>query len=84
MDFYLMDLLRIISDITECCRAAPPDWERLEIKGQDLAVLARAAQKGSHPSQEHVDGIREEIMARLGRQFPGEHAQDGSSDANVG
>ena len=74
MDFYTMDLVRVVTDITECCRAAPPDWERLQAKGEDLAILARAAQNGSRPSQEHVDGIREEIFTRLCRQYPGEHA----------
>ncbi|MBA7653172.1 hypothetical protein ES703_61015 [subsurface metagenome] len=74
MDFFTMDLLRIVSDITECCRAAPPDWERLQAKGEDLAILATAAQKGSRPSQQHVQNIREEIMARLCKQFPGNHA----------
>lgn len=74
MDFFTMDLLRIVSDITECCRVAPPDWERLQAKGEDLAILATAAQKGSRPSQQHVQNIREEIMARLCKQFPGNHA----------
>lgn len=74
MDFYVMDLMRIVSDIVESTRGKAPNWERLELKGQDLAVLAEAAQKGSRPSPEHIENIREEIMARLCKQFPGDHA----------
>lgn len=80
MDFFIMDMIRVVSDIQECCRGAP-DWQRLEAKGKDLAVLARAAQKGSRPSQEHVENIREEIMARLCKQFPGD---TGKSEAKEG
>jgi len=51
VEFYIADLMRIVTDIVNSARGAKPDWKRLELKGEDLKVLARAAQKGGSPDE---------------------------------
>ncbi|MBA7642938.1 hypothetical protein ES703_50647 [subsurface metagenome] len=43
VEFYIADLMRVISDIVNSAKGEKPDWKRLELKGEDLKVLARAA-----------------------------------------
>ena len=59
--FYVADLMRIVTDIVESARGTTPNWERLEAKGEDLRVLARAAMKvatdpGANAYPEDGDG----------------------------
>jgi len=45
VEFYIADLMRVVTDIVNSSKGEKPDWKRLEAKGEDLKVLARAAQK---------------------------------------
>ncbi|MBA7687000.1 hypothetical protein ES703_95460 [subsurface metagenome] len=45
MEFYIADLMRVVTDIVNSSKGDKPDWKRLEAKGEDLMVLARAAMK---------------------------------------
>jgi len=45
VEFYIADLMRVVTGIVTSSRGEKPDWKRLEAKGEDLKVLARAALK---------------------------------------
>ena len=49
VEFYIADLMRVVSDIVNSAKGEKPDWQRLELKGEDLKVLARAAMKAGKP-----------------------------------
>ncbi len=44
MEFYVADLTRVISGIVNSAKGETPDWARLELKAEDLRVLALKAQ----------------------------------------
>lgn len=68
MDFYVADLMRVVSDIVESARGTTPDWKRLEAKGEALRVLARAAMNA--------------VTDPGANEYPGDG--DGSPDENGG
>jgi len=55
VEFYITDLMRVVTDIVESARGTTPDWKRLEAKGEDR-VLARAAMKAEDGSPDKNPG----------------------------
>jgi len=56
VEFYIADLMRIVTDIVNSAKGEKPDWKRLELKGEDLRVLARVAQKAEGGSLDEKGG----------------------------
>lgn len=61
---YVADLIRIISDIVNSVKGETPDWARLELKAEDLRVLALKAQV-AHGFEEAEGGKSETKKGKI-------------------